>query len=277
MSEYAASRSAITNLLKILAGNRPCQNLSLRLEKLNPTLADQDDRKAIRDELLGLLVASGRPPYDQSTLSVYIKALDKWRKLLAVQQAKHVELTLAEPLISGAGEKGVHEFGFYLQRLWGTPYIPGSGLKGIAARFAQDFGGPNWKPGGDSHSEMFGTTQLSGLVTFFDAWWIPSGSPIQSPFVSDIVTPHYQRYYEGDGWPHGMESPVPFPFPAVGPGERFLVGVAGAPTWTSMAFDILVSAITNQGVGTKTRTGYGRFEAPQGSLKVSYHAPPRVQ
>lgn len=164
--------------------------------------------------------------------------------------------------VVGLGDASVRETGLRLLRPWGLPYIPGSALKGVAAKAAHARGG-DWaapaQPGdkaGVHHRALFGDVEAAGKVVFHDAWWIPSGSDL--PVVPDVMTPHHKIYYGGKGAPLDSDSPTPVSF-LTAHGE-YLLALTGPRGWVDLALELLREALELDGVGGKTAAGHGRFE-----------------
>lgn len=206
--------------------------------------------------------------------------------------------TLLTRMAVGMGIPSVTENGLYLDHTHGVPVIPGSVLKGVAQDFVLLQGGvlhetdENWKykrentvfaalfgaqtPPPKRMDEHFQTRR--GQVIFFDAF--PTSSA--NPFEIDIMNPHYGDYYgdEGDTPPADYLNPNPILFLTVKAGTEFLFALAaraelftpvlqdgtkGAPfdmtseELVKKARDYLKGAVTELGVGGKTRVGYGLF------------------
>ena len=163
------------------------------------------------------------------------------------------------------------ETGCAISRAHGTPYIPGSSVKGIVAAHALE----RLDETGDAFRELFGARPtadrpdaLSGLIVFHDAWWVPdSAEPplVKRPLVKEVVTTHHPEYYakEGAAPASDFDSPVPNPQVAVQGAFRFVIG--GPGEWLDFAERMLVSALTTSGAGAKTRAGYGLFADPEAS------------
>ncbi|HHO47331.1 MAG TPA: type III-B CRISPR module RAMP protein Cmr6 [Desulfobacteraceae bacterium] len=212
--------------------------------------------------------------YSETAMECYKHAFAAWK---ARCQADIDCLTFAmearSPLIIGMGDQNVHEFGLSLQSPWGTPFIPGSAIKGVLSSFASEQGGTAWQKtnllshvfGGSLALLMFGGVHeqegpFAGCLDFLDAWWMPS--PNRRPFQKDIVNVHYPSYYRGQGgaFPDGTDNPIPVPFAAIRPGERFLFAIRGQESWRLLARDMLRQVAEEHGFGAKTRVGYGRLE-----------------
>jgi CRISPR-associated protein Cmr6 len=150
-----------------------------------------------------------------------------------------------------------------LHPVYGFPYLPGTGLKGLARTWAHLYG-----PGKESEEfkRVFGTQGGTGSVVFLEAW----PEQITDATVEiDIVNNHHREYYSRQGAtaPGDWESPVPVYFLAVAPGVTFRFAVAKArPTTPAsdlvQAEEWLKRGLTELGFGAKTAAGYGYFTEP---------------
>ncbi|MBY0229225.1 MAG: type III-B CRISPR module RAMP protein Cmr6 [Gemmataceae bacterium] len=168
-------------------------------------------------------------------------------------------------LIVGLGQKGVVEAGLRLHHTYGTPLIPGSALKGLAAHYAHEQGGAKYhRETGEIHRLLFGTTEENGCIRFDDAWARPGYD-----LHRDVMTPHHPEWQEGGKAPTDFDSPVPVPFVSVSGTFRLALSWQGplcddAAKWVKRTMDILTRALAEWGVGGKTSSGYGRLVKPGG-------------
>jgi CRISPR-associated protein Cmr6 len=182
-----------------------------------------------------------------------------------------VRMKTAGRFVTGLGYRHQMENGFAWHAVLGTPYLPGSGLKGLARAYATLCGAKD-----EDITQIFGPhgdkmEPQAGSVIFLEA--IPR-QPVT--LVAEVMTPHYGPYYQGDGKepPADYHDPNPIPFLAVEKGVPFLAGVL--PRTPSdkddakKALEWLGEALEALGAGAKTATGYGRFD-------VEYDAAPKVQ
>ena len=262
-------REAIDRLLGtgVSVGDNP----SLAFTKLLPAFhrANGNTETSIRDALLSQFIDTVP---SQPCREAYKQAYYCYSNILKQQEERSeatvFELTTTSRLVVG-GMKGALKFGLTFSQPYGTPVIPGSSLKGIAAAFAARVGGDLWKKGARDAVELFGglytppegqPQEWAGLVSFLDAWWIPSDG--RGPYDPEIVNRHDGAYYEGirGRLPDGMESPVPFGFLAIRPGVSFRFAIqGGTENDRKIAVDVLSRALANGGVGGKVRIGYGRL------------------
>lgn len=160
-------------------------------------------------------------------------------------------------LILGLGQESVLETSIRLHWTYGTPLIPGTALKGLAARFARIRLGSDWRKGEEGYKVLFGDQALAGYVTFHDAWWIPGSR--ERPLELDVMAVHHPDYYAGkDAPPADWDEPNPVSF--LSAQGAFLVALEGPSEWTAAGMEILQLALREEGIGAKTNAGYGRME-----------------
>lgn len=189
-------------------------------------------------------------------------------------------INLADSLIQNAG--------ICLDRLFGLPYIPGSGVKGVCRHAALEMlsgaEGAERKRLFDLFRRTFGTADndysgknaslaeyksllaeggplnLKGAVSFLPAYPVS-----EAKIVVDLTNVHYPDYYRaGEERAQSVEKPRPNPFPAVEVGARFgfclvLNGIDGDRGLLEFARLCLEEALTIRGLGAKTASGYGWF------------------
>jgi CRISPR-associated protein Cmr6 len=193
-------------------------------------------------------------------------------------------------MVLGLGGENVLETGLTLHHVYGTPYIPGSALKGLASHYCDQVWGARennlkWdakdrpdKPefrfrrGGEYYNLLFGTTEDSGHIIFHDAWIHPES--VIDALGKDIMTPHHGEYYKGNGAPTDFDDPVPISFLSIS--GTFCIAVScdiqnddNGRKWQNLAFTILSEALEHWGIGGKTNAGYGRLQKDQQIPKVS--------
>jgi CRISPR-associated protein Cmr6 len=169
--------------------------------------------------------------------------------------------------VSGLGIAHPFESGFVWDWTYGVPYLPGSSIKGAARAWAMQCLAAH-----DLVVAIFGPDVSAGSlrkgdVIFFDAY------PADPRLQVDILNPHYKRYYEGDEPPGDWLSPEPAYFLTLAPGQsfEFVVGVSqgiksfpagmkDAAELAAKAWDAVVGAAQEFGMGGKTAVGYGYFE-----------------
>lgn len=116
-----------------------------------------------------------------------------------------------------------------------------------------------------------GITEKSGDIIFFDAY--PTESP-KDCIKTDIMNPHYPKYYNGDLPPADWQSPIPIIFlTVVNLRFQFMVGLRkgvenkhidlGDQKQKPMLDVVeyyLKQALEEHGIGAKTAVGYGYME-----------------
>lgn len=189
---------------------------------------------------------------------IYRKFYDRWRAGLLACGARCREAEIVGRMVVGLGDESVLETAITLHHTYGVPHIPGSALKGLAARFAhQRLADPRWQQDGEAYKVLVGDTSKMGYVVFFDALYVPGSGAQRRPLHPDVMTVHHPNYYQRGATPTDADSPTPIPFlSATG---RYLIALAGPGAWVEAAFEILEHALREEGVGAKTSSGYGRM------------------
>ena len=233
------------------------------------------DGAAARDELLDAAVSAvGRVAED-----IYGLAFKRRGAMLGGTSGT---FKLAGRMIIGLGTSNVLEAGLTLNPIYGTPLIPGSALKGLAAHYCSKIWGESdvkfkgpvsdrrgniATPAGEYYQLMFGITEDAGFITFHDAWITPPSRG--ASLAREVITPHHQGYYmSGDDRcaPTDFDSPVPVTFLAVkGEFEIRVNCEGGDKDWEYLALELLEQALENWGVGGKTNSGYGCGELVKSS------------
>jgi len=171
-------------------------------------------------------------------------------------------------LIIGLGSESVIETGMTLHPLYGFPYLPASGLKGLARAYAEIveeaskeeilniFGSEDKDP------RKIEQDNRQGRVFFMD------GLPVAFPKLDlDIMNPHYGDYYQGKTDSKGKPippadylNPVPVTFLTVAEGQTFsFVVYSREKDLADKAREWLIGGLTQLGAGGKTNVGYGYF------------------
>jgi CRISPR-associated protein Cmr6 len=170
-----------------------------------------------------------------------------------------LEAEAIAPFTTGLGNEHPLENGFAFLNPYGLPYLPGSGVKGVIRRAAQELADGMWE---DSHGwshelrysievgsgkdkrtiplsmldALFGreppsgdSDHVRGALTFWDVIPQIAGNSL----MVEIMTPHQSHYYQqkperksGDSTnPHDSGQPTPISFLTVPPGSRFVFHV----------------------------------------------------
>jgi CRISPR-associated protein Cmr6 len=234
----------------------PEANLGLWLDKLVPL--DQNDwslGKDLRSYVLGQMFCKEW----HSTAGA--RALARQREYLQGASGTVMnELTarVEGRLIVDQGRASTIETTLSFHHTWGIPRIPGSAVKGLVREAMSD------EPT-ERLDRLFGVDQRAsslpasaGAITFFDA--LPDEGRFRLDL--DVLTPHYQRYYQGSEPPADWHSPVPHTFLTV-VDTRFVFNAVAAPAVSKDELDAvreaLVEALEWFGVGGKRAAGYGRL------------------
>lgn len=174
--------------------------------------------------------------------------------------------------VTGLGNMHPVENGFTWHSILGTPYLPGSSVKGVLRDWVE-----NWCDDIEDKQEnidiWFGSEsgeKQAGKLIVFDAL------PLKLVKLEiEVMTPHYAPYYQGkesENLPENDEkknppadwySPVPIPFLTVAAGQIFVFGLAPRQKkeiGIERAFEYLAKALETIGAGAKTASGYGSFK-----------------
>lgn len=185
------------------------------------------------------------------------------RTLVSARGGRLLYFQTEARFVTGLGRAHPVENGFAWHHTLGTPYLPGSSLKGLMRAWAQEQG--EQEP---DINRIFGPRgqrePACGSVVFFDA--LPT-QPVR--LEAEVMTPHYGPYYQDEAAktpPADWHDPVPIPFLAVAAAQPFIF--AFAPRRRHEAQDSadcaavagwLKEALAWLGAGAKTSVGYGRF------------------
>jgi|GEM_PF-722664 len=171
-------------------------------------------------------------------------------------------------LIIGLGGTSVIETGITLHPLYGFPYIPASGLKGLARAYAEIVAEASKEEkllifGSEDKDPRHGVNNIQGRVLFMD------GLPVSFPMLDlDIMNPHYGDYYQKKT--DSKDNPIP-PADYLNPNPVTFLTVAAGQTFSFALFSRhaelvkkakqwLIGGLTELGVGGKTNVGYGYFK-----------------
>jgi CRISPR-associated protein Cmr6 len=196
-----------------------------------------------------------------STPDIYAPFFDRWRKALEERGAIIKVAEVKGRMVINLGAETVLETSIALHHTYGTPLIPGSALKGVAAHYANNhLADDQWIYSNPAHKIMFGDSNTAGYVTFFDALYIPGSGYKRRALWPDIITVHHPEYYQsGSNPPPPADWDNPTPIPLLSATGKYLVALAGPLEWVNKAFEILGLALEKEGIGAKTSSGYGRL------------------
>lgn len=235
------------------------ENLGLAFDRLVSKVDNPGNKEhGIKDKVLEIFSgykASSHPELKKS----YTYAFNQWKNAIKTQnQTLSFDIVSLSKVIFGSGNASALEVGVHLNKPWGVPYISGSSIKGILASFLRKTGTLSLES--LDYVNIFGGNydgkKYSGSVVFNDAWLYPD---CDSWFERDIINPHYQKYYSGERFPDGMESPIPVQTLTLSSGLSFFVSMQGPDNLLKYLKDVLEQAFFEIGAGAKTAVGYGRF------------------
>ncbi|PRX38547.1 CRISPR-associated protein Cmr6 [Planifilum fimeticola] len=161
--------------------------------------------------------------------------------------------------VTGLGRSHPVENGFVWHPVLGTPYLPGSSVKGMVRAWAEEWTGDSEidRIFGSKHTD---SSKRIGSVVFFDA--LPRAAV---KLEIDVMTPHFADYYRDPQKNPPVEryAPIPIPFLTVSGGQSFVFAVAPRKKEDQRDVDKVMNwlkeALEWIGAGAKTSVGYGRF------------------
>ena len=173
-----------------------------------------------------------------------------------------VDATVDWRLIVGLGSEHVQETSMTFHHIYGIPYIPGSAVKGVLRHwwlndsFADDNGNIDEKKAlkDANFLTVFGSEEQRGEVQFLDAY------PEKVNFATDIMNPHYSKYYDGKEPPTDYQKPVLIPFLTVEKTTfRFVFLTKNEKLFDEKFKKRFQKVLELKGIGAKTSVGYGYF------------------
>ena len=200
-------------------------------------------------------VAQTIKPHD-----LYKHFYTNWEQALKNNGVTPREAKTVGRLAINLGSETTLETSIALHHTYGTPYIPGSALKGLASHYALNYlDAKDWGRDTQAFKNIFGSLTSAGYVNFFDALYVP-GSGQGKSLWPDVITVHHPDYYQGkkDAPPADWDSPIPIPFLTTS--GSFLIALSGPVDWVNAAYKILEFALEREGIGAKTSSGYGRLK-----------------
>lgn len=194
----------------------------------------------------------------------------------------------SSPFATGLGNEHPLENGFSFLTPYGLPYLPGSGVKGVIRKAAEELMSGEWGDQGatkgwneESIRAFFGpgeedferdrdTPALQGALRFWDVLPTPPAAikNDKALLTVEIMTPHLGEYYKGNATPNTSLTPTPLNFLAVAADAGFTFHVECNPTRLSAEqqknWQALIEAAFSHagkwlGFGAKTAVGYGRM------------------
>lgn len=195
--------------------------------------------------------------------AVYKTAFERWRD--ALKDPVFIEATTTTPLAIGLGNSSPIENGLAIHYTYGTPYLPGSAIKGLLRRAADKYSLNEEEKAvlfGEEPNKERNTQGSAAHLVYWDGWLHPES---KNPFQKDVITVHHHEYYGKRGvvWPTDFDDPNPVAFLSVRPETKFCIAInsasQGSHDWVIRAAEMLEWGLANLGLGSKTNAGYGYF------------------
>lgn len=206
-----------------------------------------------------------------------------------------IEAQSIAPFVTGTGIEHPLENGMAFLNPYGLPYLPGSGVKGVLRRAAEELrddvfgeGAQGWNQpaidalfGKETESGDTETERTRGALTFWDVF------PHCDRLAVDIMNPHYGDYYQGNTPPTDCGQPIPIFFLTVPENSRFTFHVQcdrvrlpddwPADRWRALLEAAFVHAFDWLGFGAKTAVGYGAMRSTLDKATESAPATREIQ
>src|SRR5690606_26214594 len=127
------------------------------------------------------MVDAAREAWDAAVLA---EAIQRQATMADALGGLVLRLRNTSRFVTGLGRAHPVENGFAWHHTLGTPYLPGSGLKGVLLAWMR-------MSGGSGRQDWFGEMGRAGDIVFLDLL------PVQPPALCvEIMTPHYAPYYQ---------------------------------------------------------------------------------
>jgi CRISPR type III-B/RAMP module RAMP protein Cmr6 len=202
---------------------------------------------------------AGTPVGDPSDIQAYAQRIER---LVAARGGAVVAVVSRTRFVTGLGLSHPVENGFAWHPTLGTPYLPGTSLKGLLRAWASNQSGVSEKV----LTEVLGDRGQAGLMALLDA--VPL-QPVK--LEADVLTPHYLPWNDTNP-PGDWRSPTPVPFLVAAPGLQLLCGIIPlkkeAAEHVETVKTWLRDALEHIGVGAKTSLGYGQFVLDQDGQRM---------
>ena len=246
--------------LKLWGINRRTQALLWKTHDINYERRGpqhQEREVKIENKVAALSDATSLSKRDQELLKGLAQRQGALAQILNADSLLRLEALAVAPFTTGLGNEHPLENGFAFLNPYGLPYLPGSGVKGVVRRAAQELASGMWEDDrawkgldqpayrvtfGSGKSKvtlalsvldvLFGreppsgdSDAVRGALTFWDAIPQIAGGSL----MVEIMTPHQSHYYQqnrdrrsGDSiTPHDSGQPNPISFLTVPPGSGF--------------------------------------------------------
>lgn len=195
------------------------------------------------------------------------------QSLVAARNGRTESMQSSWHFATGLGNPHPLENGLQWHPVLGTPYLPGSGLKGVLRAWLELHELPSDAMltllGSESKQSSYDNdTQQAGELIFFDA--LPAK---RVKLIKDTMTPHMGKWYElgedhpgiGATLPADWHAPVPVPFMVA---KDLLLQFSIVPrsqnensdALLNFAMKALKDALIHMGAGAKTAAGYGHMQ-----------------
>lgn len=159
-------------------------------------------------------------------------------------------------LIVGLGEPSVKETGLCVDFLYGMPILPGTAIKGVFRHFCEDKLEAG-TPERERIENWFGNEKHEGELIFLDS------IPEKYSIVEDVISNHYQSYYQGENNYPTEEKPNLVSYKSVRVDRmRIVILIKTDPTRDEKAqvYNLFQECLKECSFGARGSVGYGYLQ-----------------
>jgi CRISPR-associated protein Cmr6 len=228
------------------------------------------------------------PKHSRDLLAALVERQNAEAASMAAQIFTYPAIASA-PFATGLGNEHPLENGFSFLTPYGLPYLPGSGVKGVIRKAAEELASGEWGEearqgwnaavirslfGPGEEDDTRDSNPQQGALRFWDVIPTPPAAikNDKALLTVEIMTPHLSEYYKGNDTPNTSLTPTPLNFLAVAAEARFTFHVECNPARLDTSLQanwqqLIEAAFTHAGkwlgFGAKTAVGYGRMKPDQ--------------
>ena len=199
-----------------------------------------------------------------SEVTKYINDLEEAAKKVFNNVFRYEVVLVSRLTVHGSSHHLPLDISLAWDSLFNVPYIPSSSIRGVVRAFFEE---NNIVVDGENLARLFGETEYSSSVIFFDAY--PVDCKGENLVEADVITPHYSEVTGRID--EARSSPTPLVFPVLAPGTVLHVLVALKKSLNAKAQKKFLESIPEalkRGLGAKTLVGYGYVKVELLSSKV---------
>lgn len=169
----------------------------------------------------------------------------RWEFCIDALGAEKICFTTSAPLAVGLSNASLLNNAITVSSVYGAPYLPGTGIKGVVKSWAVE--------NGVSDIDIY-FEEGNGLLDFHNAY------PKNFALEIDVITPEFKGYYDSSGEtpPAFWLEANPIFFPVIPADTDILFSVGGSEKEKGAKW--LCQTLSANGMGAKTNNDFGRFK-----------------